>query len=63
MDDAMKYEMVKQYLEGALSIELESDFGRAYLQGLRSLQGYIRQLDNHPQAQKDRLRDDLRPCF
>lgn len=52
MEDAMKYEMVKQYLEGALSVKLESDFGRAYLQALRSLQEYVDQLDEKPKRKK-----------
>jgi hypothetical protein len=52
MDKAEILECVKNYLEGALSVELESDFGRAYLQGLRSLQAYIRQLEELDKPKK-----------
>jgi hypothetical protein len=48
MDTARKaqfYDMIKDYLEGSLSVELESDFARAYQQGLRSLKGYIDSLE------------------
>lgn len=40
-----KYELVRMYIEGALSIELDSDFGRAYQKSLRSLKDYMTQLD------------------
>jgi hypothetical protein len=52
MDKAEILECVKNYLEGALTVELDSDYGRAYLQGLRSLQGYIRQLEGLPEKPK-----------
>lgn len=40
-----KYEMVRRYVEGALQVELDSDFGRAYQKSLRSLKEYMIQLD------------------
>ena len=52
MDKAEILECVKNYLEGALSIELETEFGRAYLKGLRSLQSYITQLEELPKRKK-----------
>lgn len=52
MDKAGILECVKNYLEGALTVELESDFGRGYLQGLRSLQNYLNQLEELPKPEK-----------
>ena len=48
MDKAALYDVVKGYLEGALKVEMESDFGRGYVQGLRTLQGYLSALEGSP---------------
>jgi hypothetical protein len=53
MDNAMKYELIKRYIEGALSIQLESDFAYAYQKGIKSVQEYINYLDeNMPRKPK-----------
>lgn len=43
---------VKAYIEGALRTEMESDYGRGYNQGLRSLQGFIELLEASPVLQE-----------
>lgn len=48
MDKAVMLNAVKAYIEGALRTEMESDFGRGYNQGLRSLQGFIESLEASP---------------
>ena len=48
MDKAALYDVVKGYLEGALKVEMESDYGRGYVQGLRTLQGYLATLEGSP---------------
>ena len=48
MDKAVLFDAVKGYLEGALQMKFESDFGRGYSQGLQSLQDYIKTLENSP---------------
>ena len=48
MDKAALYDVVKGYLEGALKVEMESDYGRGYVQGLRTLQGYLETLEGSP---------------
>lgn len=48
MDKAALYDVVKGYLEGALKVEMESDYGRGYVQGLRTLQGYLSALEGSP---------------
>lgn len=52
MDKAMLYDLIESYLEGALKVELESEFGRGYMQGLRSLHGYIEALKVSPVLQE-----------
>jgi hypothetical protein len=52
MDKAEILECVKNYLEGALSVELESDFGRGYRKSLQSLQDYLKQLEALPKPKK-----------
>lgn len=51
MDKAVLFDAVKGYLEGALKNEMDSDFGRGYVQGLRSLQSYIKLLEGSPVLQ------------
>lgn len=53
MDKADMFECVKSYLEGALSVDLQSDFGRGYLKSLRSLQEYIAQLEKFAERKID----------
>ena len=48
MDKSVMLNAVKSYIEGALRTEMESDFGRGYNQGLRSLQGFIELLEDRP---------------
>lgn len=48
MDKAALYDLVKGYLEGALKVEMKSEFGRGYVQGLRTLQGYLETLEGSP---------------
>lgn len=53
MDNEMKYELIKRYIEGALSIQLESDFAYAYQNGIKAVQDYINYLDeNMPRKPK-----------
>lgn len=51
MDKAALYDLVKGYLEGALRVEMESEFGRGYAQGLRTLQRYLATLEGSPVLQ------------
>lgn len=51
MDKAALYDLVKGYLEGALKVEMESDYGRGYVQGLRSLRNYLETLEDSPALQ------------
>jgi len=52
MDKAVILEFVKGYLEGALKVKMDSEFGRGYIQGLQSLQEYIDQLEEQPKRKK-----------
>lgn len=52
MDKTVTLNAVKAYIEGALRTEMESDYGRGYNQGLRSLQGFIELLESSPVLQK-----------
>ena len=51
MDKTVTLNAVKSYIEGALRTEMESDYGRGYTQGLRSLQGFIELLEASPVLQ------------
>ena len=52
MDKTVTLNAVKAYIEGALRTEMESDYGRGYNQGLRSLQGFIELLESSPVLQE-----------
>jgi|LakMenEpi03Aug12_release.lakeMendotaPanAssembly.Ray.scaffolds.fasta_scaffold957680_2 hypothetical protein len=39
------YDYVKNYLEGAMKPKVDSDFGRGYQQGLRSLKQLLEKLE------------------
>lgn len=45
-------EFVKGYIQGALKVKMDSEFGRGYIQGLESLQEYIDQLEEKPKRKK-----------
>lgn len=48
MDKAEILERVKNYIKGALSIELGTEFSHAYNKGIRSIQSYIEELEKLP---------------
>jgi hypothetical protein len=52
MEKADILEFVKAYIQGALKVKMESEFGRGYIQGLQSLQEYIDQLEEQPKRKK-----------
>lgn len=52
MEKAEMFECVKSYIEGALLVDLQSDYGRGYLKSLRSLQEYIAQLEKFAERKK-----------
>ena len=52
MDKTVMLNAVKAYIEGALRTEMESDYGRGYNQGLRSLRDFIELLEDCPILQE-----------
>lgn len=52
MEKAVMLNAVKSYIEGALRTEMESDYGRGYNQGLRSLRDFIELLEDCPILQE-----------
>lgn len=52
MDKTVTLNAVKAYIEGALRTEMESDYGRGYTQGLRSLRDFIELLEDCPILQE-----------
>lgn len=51
MDKTVTLNAVKAYIKGALRTEMESDYGRGYNQGLRSLRDFIELLESSPVLQ------------
>lgn len=52
MDKALMFDLVKEYIKGSLSIQLESEFGQAYQKGVRSIDEYIKSLEKSNEISK-----------